>query len=72
MDYQKTYLVTTCECGHTCPSEFAVKDSEATHSCPNCIIEELMLKIKNKNKQLEKLKKKLSAANRALASYKAD
>jgi hypothetical protein len=68
---EKTYEVVKCECGHECPADFAIKTSGDTYDCPICVLAEMLLKIKTKNKQLSKLKKKLRVIKQAaiIGSY---
>ena len=48
---EKAYEVIECECGHTCPIEFAQFD-DGIATCPNCFIEEINVMLNQTLKDL--------------------
>lgn len=51
----KFYEIVKCECGHSCPIEFAVIDDDSNYTCPDCCIDELNSQIKELQEQIQTL-----------------
>lgn len=41
------FEATKCECGHTCPTEFAICGEDGNWTCPNCYIDYLNEQLKD-------------------------